>query len=384
MNKLSKNQNLILSIGTYFYALMLSIQLLTITILDSNAFHFVFVALSALPMIACVYVWCKKNICLPIVVFVIACGILCFEYLVYPENRPFFSGHLFILLGICIPCLINVLFIDDYECHDKVLLVIANAIFITNMVTFICVMMNRQIDSEYSMSFGYYVLIPALVYTWNFWKKEKVIFLIPTLFSVLMIILVGSRGPLLCWMLFLAFSIAFLSEKTSIRLISISLIAVLAITINVWIMKIAALIDSFGFGSRTLDMLFNNTITSNTGREGFQQIIKQYIFSHPILGNGLFSEYRIIGAYSHNIMLDFCLHFGLLIGIAIILGIIVLLIEGLIKSDQTNRMRIVFFACLGLVQLFFSNTYTEAPFFWVFLGFLFKTMNVRIKTIVHI
>lgn len=95
---------------------------------------------------------------------------------------------------------------------------------------------------------------------------------------------------------------------------------------------------------------------------------------------GLYSAELAYGWYSHNIILDLFLNFGLIGGGAIFCGLVYLFIKNIFVSKDSDKKRVVFiFIALGFIPLLVSGYFLENTFFMFLLGLMMGGNKAKVN-----
>lgn len=106
----------------------------------------------------------------------------------------------------------------------------------------------------------------------------------------------------------------------------------------------------------------------SSGRGPIYRLALDKIAQRPITGYGIYGYLYIdgLGLYPHNIILEIFLQYGILIGFAIIVLLIVSELRFLKEKNDFILLGICFYV---YVSLMFSGSYTSNSFFWLLLIF---------------
>ncbi|WP_294143745.1 O-antigen ligase [uncultured Clostridium sp.] len=234
---------------------------------------------------------------------------------------------------------------------------------------------GESIEQSYNLGFGYTVIFCATIFFGLFIREKRKIYLILGCISTVLALTGGSRGCIVC---LLVFGILYLFKEFSVvpihKKIMITAAAVLlGILFNAFYYDILSGLS--GIDARTIQMFLSGDITSDNGRDAIYSLASEAIKNMPFLGYGAFGDRQFITpyyywGYCHNIFLEMIIDFGWL------LGIIVFLIIG-IKSIQvliSARDEQAFVICILLsanAKLFLSDTFWGYPQFWMLIAYLF-------------
>lgn len=221
-----------------------------------------------------------------------------------------------------------------------------------------------------NMSWGYGVLM-ALCFISIYLLKEKIRWvIIPILVGLFGILIYGSRGTMIGFLLGICFLILTYNNGRMKMRNYISLF--LGIGIGIFLLSdaglriISDLLRNMGVSSRFIDSLvdfsFNNFEETSNGRWVIWTTVINMIKNGPFYGYGVFGERNTVYAlgmkwgYSHNIFLELLVSFGWLIGSIIIIVLIIGMVRFFIKvKDKNEKLLFVIFLTLSF-ELLLSNT----------------------------
>lgn len=261
---------------------------------------------------------------------------------------------------------ISVICINNWKLFFKtgqyvsIVILAIGCVYIYKMLT------NQLINlSLYSMSMGYALLLPALMFTINSSKANYFMFFL----TIIIILVIGNRAPVFIGLSF--FIIVNLIRVKNKLIIICTSILFICITLFIILPYLLEVLDLYGIQSRTLLLLEEGGFTRDSGRTSIYIIGLNKIYESPIFGYGIFGDRQFYnGFYVHNIFMEIILHFGVIIGgiIIIVLGIVTF-----IKYiNLAEKEIILFFIFLGFVPLLVSSSYLINTNFFLLLGFLFN------------
>ena len=253
-------------------------------------------------------------------------------------------------------------------------IVISNALLII-----FCKMSGRTMlgNMEISYTILPLVLFPLLI----FFKEKNIKFLLLSFFSAVVILIVGSRGTLLCIACFyiLYYLLNFKKEIFHILLIGI---VFLGICMNYQLLLKFAInkLEYYGISSRTLYKLQNGDLLNDTGRGKIQKAVIEALKDKPILGLGLGGERIIVNdkiynmnkemssCYPHNILIEIISQYGYCLGTIVIALLMYIIIKALKKTRGNERNIILLLISQEFIKLFISSSYIMSPMFFLMLG----------------
>lgn len=249
-----------------------------------------------------------------------------------------------------------------------------------------CILTGRPMLGNMEIS---YTILPLLLFSLLiFLNENKIKFLIIALFSSAIIVIMGSRGTILCIASFLIMYYMMNFKKNFFYLIIIvtSLIGVIwnfnniiDITINKF--------ESLGISSRTLYKLQNGDILNDTGRGKIQEVAIEALNEHPILGLGIGGERILVNdkiyemtkdmstCYPHNLAIEIIVQYGYFIGTMLIIFLIGLLVNTIKNTSGNERNIFLLLVSQEVIKLLVSSSYIISPMFFLVLGISFNKLR---------
>ncbi|WP_300409023.1 O-antigen ligase family protein [Lagierella sp.] len=248
---------------------------------------------------------------------------------------------------------------------------------------------GEMIKLSYSLSFGYNMTFPTIMFIYNFGIKGKKIYLFLAILGCSIIFLHGNRGAILVTFLyiclmFLSLSMRYTLSKKLILIISLSLIAgILIYYYEPLINYLTRVLSKKNIISRNFELLLSGDISNNNGRYVIWNTVVEAIKNGPLLGYGILGDRPFIYpihyvGYSHNIVLEMIVSFGLL-GFLIILYMIVDSIYMIFfcKDRHTKDLFIILFSISS--QLFLSMSFWYVWGFWATFAVSCNYKRIRRK-----
>ena len=247
------------------------------------------------------------------------------------------------------------------------------------------VMIPVGTDAVSYMSFSYSQLFPGAVCAVYGYRNKRIIPIIISLFSLLLIFLGGARGSLGCMLLL--YALLFLN-KFSLKKVGILLIVTIVVLyvgprlLGGFLSSSQRLVDDMGGFSRTLYLISEGDFLVSKGRDNINVIIEEAISNNPI-GYGLLGDRYVLSqhgntGYAHNIVLEFLCDFGWIIGFALLVALFIMIIRVLLKQKK-SPLFYCYIAMLpaGFIMLFMSGSFLEEFVFWALLGVLYNASYRR-------
>ncbi len=319
-----------------------------------------------------------------VLTYALAGSLFLVNMLIYPQNNVYLIEASFWLFLICLPTALYYLAIRNKTIFLDMLLLSGYFQMVLGFMIFISMIITTP---TYDMVFSYLLLVPIVILTYKLvFIKFKFIDGILIILAIAAILTVGSRGPLLAYLIYIMLLILnyFLKRKIKIKALvamftAQALFFILAFNINELLTILDKFLFKYGIQSRTLYLLMSDNIDFSTGRlEIFTNTIS-YIIQRPILGYGIVGDRVFLnGTYPHNIFLELIAQFGVAIGGLIISIFVICWIKGLFfNKNKTEQHLAIIFAGTGLISLFYSGSYLTSSNYWLFMGICISSINFR-------
>ena len=192
------------------------------------------------------------------------------------------------------------------------------------------------------------------------------------------VIIAGSRGGIVCAVVI--FLIACLHSRNNLTrqqilrtILLFSVIAYAVLNFDSIMFALSNFAERFGINTRSINMYLQGAWMENKSNDGRNELARQ-VFSllkdNP-LGYGFLSHYKLLGTYPHNVFLELLLDFGVFLGGALCVTIIVLSARNLLFNKNLSSAFAIMFA-IAFVKSFFSGEIATDPFFAIFIGLILR------------
>jgi len=303
----------------------------------------------------------KRELLVVMLSFCIAVLFVFSSMILSPKNVDNILDRSFWMIGVCMTMGLCAISIENKKIYYDTLLKSSFIISVILSVVFF-VDFNRG-DSYYNMAFSYALLLPLLLHINEGVNKKSILFWLAAIYEIILILLYGARGPLLCVLIFMLLKLVlYFKKKPKYILVSIILLSIILLTIILW-EQISALLLEFlnaqGIQSRTLYSLLNGSIFQDSGRGEIQSSVMTLIQARPLTGWGIAGEVPFVGTYPHNIFLELLCDWGFIIGGIMIGFIVVCLFQLFLEKDNVKKELLMIYTCCGFVPLLISGTLYE-------------------------
>lgn len=125
--------------------------------------------------------------------------------------------------------------------------------------------------------------------------------------------------------------------------------------------------EQFGLSTRVIDLAIGGKVISYTaGRDEIYGLAIQKIIERPIFGYGVYGEWPWLGWNIHNIYIELLIHYGLVLGVVLLIWMIHLVFKAyFITSNTYARDMILIWSCLVFVRGIFGGSYLQFPVFFL-------------------
>lgn len=326
-----------------------------------------------------------------IAIFIVSVFLFAFSYYIHPENAHFFTRATYGIERVFRPDRpIYVMFIlSFYKNPQKLLKVLWSSslvILLYGVFEFRNAMTlgyweeynyaGNLVHFTYSLSFGYKILLPCLIFGYMYYLKKDLINAFLCIVALLMIFIGGSRGQLLCIFVFIAllFLKSYLESKSIKKLVIIVVVAILTIVVAVYginniLAEFSLILQKMGMSSRTIDAMLTGNLADDNSRLKIWKKAVEMINEGGFLGYGVYGDRPVISTihyagYCHNIFLEIMVCFGKIPGLFISAFLIFKCITIILKAEHNMwyDIFIIFFSIS--CQLLLSMSFWYVTAFW--------------------
>lgn len=312
-----------------------------------------------------------------------------FYYILYPQNSELLENNASMFLFGALPFYFVGLVFDAKK-HLPYLEIVSIVSIILGVLY-----MNYKAstgllgdgDTTENMARAYAYLPHALLLlhtTIRQFKRWRLLFLILSIFIILG---AGNRGTILvislCTVLELLL-IRHYRKPVFTRILIVVLAIVVYIIMEPLLDYLFDIMERVGFSSRTLTFLEGGDFIADTnGRDVIASRLTRALATSPIFGYGLCGDRLIAGTYAHNLLLEFLVSFGPLIGSVFFIMVVYLIIKGYVrcKNEADKGLWIVLIG-YGFISLFISESFLNTKFFFMMLGYCIALIRTSRSNII--
>lgn len=247
---------------------------------------------------------------------------------------------------------------------------------------------------EYSMSFGYILIVPVLLHIHEYLRTRRKLLLFLSIVEVISILVYASRGVLLSIIALIIYEAVIGIKKQGTKTVFIVLMLGATIGYSQYQDKILegaiGALEGFGIQSRTLTMMANDAIDSDSGRNYLFEISWIMIGESPLLGWGVggecyeFSKYLRqsdpnVACTSHNGILQAMVQLGIPLGVLLSILIIFPIFKAhKITDDYLRSLIIVYFCAYAVPCVSFSSGFLVQPQIAIYM-YLYYFSNKKFR-----
>ncbi|MBK1407228.1 O-antigen ligase family protein [Staphylococcus hominis] len=328
----------------------------------------------------------KTNKILIILVYLFALTLFLIQYIIFIENRLYVKELIFPIFFMCLPLFVISLNIKNINTLMSVMKKSSFIIYFFSIVLSIEDLIGIVNIGDYSGPLSNYLLIPTLVFLNKSIEKLSIKYLFLSIVSIFFILILGSRGAILCITVFIILKIMFLNGKNKFYNLLIKVVVIVFVSLFIFNYK-AILYELYLFlvnnniESRTIQLFLSDELYLS-GRDSIYIVLIKYIIEHPIMGFGIGGDRRILSGeavYAHNILIEVIGNFGLLIGLFVLFVLFTIILYALFNFKGKNKTMIIIWLSIGFVHLFISSSYLIEMKFWIFIGLLINIMFIKTK-----
>lgn len=320
-------------------------------------------------------------------IFVFACFILyVVNILLYPQNEEFLLGRLFSFSILTLPYYYIGVSLDVKRFYKAFYYISVIAIYMCAFYELLYAQSASYIGdtSEYNMGLAYDILPHVLMVSWWALKKLGLFNIVSMLLGLMLLLSLGTRGPVICAIVFIAVYLLFIRPskyQRTMRIATISLTIVAVSFLDQFMMFMQMLTFQLGMSTRIFDKYFEGEMETSEGRDYIRNtLLSELATDNSLFGHGILGSYPYVGTYPHNIVLDFLFSFGWIFGTALLLSLLCIIIRMLIKYSQNEICKtfgILLFVS-SIIKLCFSTTFVDDTMFFMLLGYCINSLRKKI------
>lgn len=314
-----------------------------------------------------------------VVVYVGAVMIVLFTMILHPMTVDYLQEEWWRILIAAVPMyFIGVSFsLEDSE-ND---LFWCSIFSVLGMFIFRIYLLNSGRELENDDMEAAYRMLPSIMYLIYYASvKKRVIYTVIAAALSLVILIFGTRGPIVCILVYVAALTIYLAFKSRSIKKTLILLVVFAVVLSIFIFDalfievstaLSKQFERIGFSTRIFNFIIEGDIIASKGREALAKNTIEAILENPLWGYGVTGDRALLGIYPHNIFLEVLCQYGIIFGSILIIATLAITVRALFKIRK-DRKRFAFalmLVSLVFVKLMISSTYTTEPYLFFMMGY---------------
>ena len=236
-----------------------------------------------------------------------------------------------------------------------------------------------EVASDDNMYVAYNILPHVTLLLWNSLNKFNILHIVFMIVGVLFLLSCGTRGPLVCLAFFgIIYFIFFMNFKFAflIKGIILSIAGIMLLFLHEIISYIAFMFTGLNLSTRILDKFISGELGNDSGRSSIKIVFYKILDnSDSITGIGYFGSQRFGYIYPHDIILDFQLSYGYVLGDILLASICCICVLAIYYSKTKHeRCMLIMMFSFTIIKLFLSSTFLTEMFFYALIGYCCKIL----------
>lgn len=193
-----------------------------------------------------------------------------------------------------------------YRCDDErasVLFPLATVTLVMSYIyTVFFVIPQGNLIEGGNMHAAYQILPSILFLLFGFFVKGKCIYGLVGIFGIMYLLMLGTRGPLLCVLIF--FILILLKKVSMGKLVAVCCACIMALGIFISspafdraFISLNNTTEALGFSTRIFEKMEEDEMTTTSGRDVIYQRVIESIKENPYAMPGPYSDWKVIGRY---------------------------------------------------------------------------------------
>lgn len=302
----------------------------------------------------------------------------CIMRIFFPENIDYFIEIQPQIKHILLAFVIVRANFFDFDEIKKYLVLTARSVAVIVAVSLIFNQQYLMIHSNY-MEFSNAISIALALMIYSGIMNNKICDIVISILGLFALLVYGSRGSLFTLLLLIILLLWIKYHNTKIALILIFFAVSIILLGSTMLGVLLEYMVNSGIDSRSISKLLSgNFLVSNDRIRIWQYIIgilmKNFIFGVGICGDRYYLPKKFTGVdatYTHNIILEILLDYGIFIGVLVIGTIFYILVKCFFKEvDKDKKAFFSVFVIVGVLQLMISRSWITEQNFFILLALL--------------
>lgn len=181
----------------------------------------------------------------------------------------------------------------------------------------------------------------------------------------------GTKGPIVCILVFIAGYMLFMNELSKTRISLFLIVLLLIYNIDVIFEWLSNFLGKTGMSIRVVEyFMLGEGMSDDASTVARLTMGEQLLSEVTATGNGVGSFVTKAGVYSHNIIYDMLFEYGFILGSVMLIVIFGLFGAGWKRSHTvSNKSFVLLLFCISIIHLMVSHTYLILPEFFFAIGY---------------
>ena len=301
------------------------------------------------------------------------CLVYFFNILFDVVAKNYLVSNFVSILFVSIPTFFLGLVIQEKKYWD-VMHICSIICILATLLHFIVFGFQPEIDGgNENMGQAYRILPHLLIITLYSFNNRKYYDILVCLIGFILILACGARGPCISVCFFIVSMILFFVRKKKLLIFLVLFLGIIFFFYSENIIKeIMQLFEDMHLSTRIFEHLLSKSLYDANGRDEIFTTMVTLIKKKPFFGYGIAGD-RQSGvewiAYSHNIIIELIVSYGVFIGSLCVFILLFIGINSFVRTDRRGRQMhsVLFFS--GVFTLLFTSSYLVEPLFFLWLGF---------------
>lgn len=308
--------------------------------------------------------------------------------IIFPQNTPYIINILpraipfCFLTWILLTKLTTFKWIEYYM--NRYSLVILVFSLISAMFIFKIGHISMSEWSTYSMPLSYVTMVAVMWILKRYLNEEKIRWICLAILGIIVIIIYGSRNPLLAIAAFIIISVARKvsggSGKTKIKYLVITFIG--CIIMVFWkelLILFGKFLETYSISSRTILLLTSDKI-STSGRDVIHSTLWSALNQHPFFGFGVLGDEVVLSSVSqsaHGLYLSILSNYGYFIGGVLLALLIYWNLCAYKKANGVEKDILLMYMCMVWPRGFTGGDIWTSDVFWWMIGLTMSILSYK-------
>lgn len=322
----------------------------------------------------------KKARISDVIVLAIVFFVCISQFLTYPKRFVFLCENIFSFLFLVFPFYFIGISLDYKRLVRPMYQISIITIFLFALYAVFIEAPMSEFQSMYEgdMWAAYNLLPHVCLVVLYMLKKANIMNVCASLVGFIMLLFLGTRGPLLCLFVITIIYVMFIKKykrPLAVKLTIVCLIVAVMLLLKPIMTILAPIAKALGLSVRIFDKFLVGNIFGSSGRDVIAEKVFLLISQSPFRGYGLFSDRILMDAYCHNLAYELCVSFGLIVGIGILLLMVIVMIRAFIVAHKDKAWVFLFLTlfAVGGIKLFLSGSFLDERNLYLLIGFCVST-----------